>query len=206
VLTSPMDASLKWCSSTPPLWHTKAVGGRPPHQNPKIGQRVSANLAECEPEMLNEVPVPLGQGLEEGNESTRQQAGQASGLARDIYWRGQTYMEHGRRSLPETQRHSRESTQAISRPVQEHPRTALVVMGAVGCALGWMLGHRVSTSTTKRQWHPGSNRRPSEPHHWHPSPCAARHARHLPADNEAASHTTTAIDYFTVAEVGPKPL
>jgi hypothetical protein len=26
VLTSPMDASLKWCS-TPPLWHTKAVGG-----------------------------------------------------------------------------------------------------------------------------------------------------------------------------------
>jgi hypothetical protein len=27
-----MDASLKWCS-TPPLWHTKAVGGRPPHQN-----------------------------------------------------------------------------------------------------------------------------------------------------------------------------
>src|SRR3954462_11104069 len=28
VLTLPMDASLEWCS-TPPLWHTKAVGGRP---------------------------------------------------------------------------------------------------------------------------------------------------------------------------------
>src|SRR3954468_11248120 len=28
VLTCPMDASLEWCS-TPPLWHTKAVGGRP---------------------------------------------------------------------------------------------------------------------------------------------------------------------------------
>ena len=25
-----MDACLKWCS-TPPLWHIKAVGGRPPH-------------------------------------------------------------------------------------------------------------------------------------------------------------------------------
>jgi EAL domain-containing protein (putative c-di-GMP-specific phosphodiesterase class I) len=24
-----MDASLKWCFSTPPLWHTKAVRGRP---------------------------------------------------------------------------------------------------------------------------------------------------------------------------------
>ena len=32
-----MDASLEWCS-TPPLWHTKAVGGRPPHQ----GQTVHA--------------------------------------------------------------------------------------------------------------------------------------------------------------------
>src|SRR3954453_20741979 len=29
VLTCPMDASLEWCS-TPPLWHTKAVGGRSP--------------------------------------------------------------------------------------------------------------------------------------------------------------------------------
>jgi formylmethanofuran dehydrogenase subunit E len=25
VLTSPIDASLKWCSSTPPLWHTKIL-------------------------------------------------------------------------------------------------------------------------------------------------------------------------------------
>ena len=31
VLTSSIDASLKWCS-TPPLWHSEAVGGRLPHQ------------------------------------------------------------------------------------------------------------------------------------------------------------------------------
>ncbi len=30
VLTSSTDASLRW-SSTPPLWHVDAVGGRPPH-------------------------------------------------------------------------------------------------------------------------------------------------------------------------------
>src|SRR5215207_694846 len=30
VLTSSMDASLRW-SSTPPPWHVDAVGGRPPH-------------------------------------------------------------------------------------------------------------------------------------------------------------------------------
>jgi hypothetical protein len=35
-----MDASLEWCS-TPPLWHTKAVGGRPPHQAPRAKVRLS---------------------------------------------------------------------------------------------------------------------------------------------------------------------
>ena len=53
--------------------------------------------AECEPEALNEVPVPPG----EGTGSTMQQAGQASGLARYIYRRGQTYMEQGRHYVPE---------------------------------------------------------------------------------------------------------
>src|SRR4051812_33626394 len=40
VLTCPMDASLEWCS-TPPLWHTKAVGGRPPHQAPLFERLIS---------------------------------------------------------------------------------------------------------------------------------------------------------------------
>src|SRR5829696_1528670 len=40
-----MDASLEWCS-TPPLWHTKAVGGRPPHQSlaPRIAE-IEADIA-----------------------------------------------------------------------------------------------------------------------------------------------------------------
>jgi hypothetical protein len=171
-------------ASDPPAWTTSAS---------------KSVAAECEPEALNEVPVPpregFGEGLGEQTGSTTQQAGQASGLARDIYRRGQTYMEQGRRYLPEAERFYREGTQAISRPVQEHPLTALIVIGALGCALGWMLGHRVSTSAATRQWHPGSNRRPGKPPPWHPSPRAVRHARHFPAANraEAASHTNNSF-------------
>jgi hypothetical protein len=167
-------------ASDPPAWTTSAS---------------KSVAAECEPEALNEVPVPPGERLEEGTGSATQQAGQASGLTRDIYRRGQTYMEQGRRYLPEAERFYREGTQAISRPVQEHPLTALVVIGALGCALGWILGHRVSTSAAMRQWHPGSNRRPSEPHPWHPSPRAAGPAKHFPAANgaEAASHTNNSF-------------
>jgi ElaB/YqjD/DUF883 family membrane-anchored ribosome-binding protein len=167
-------------ASDPPAWTTSAS---------------KSVAAECEPEALNAVPVPSGVGLGEETGSISQQASQASGIARDIYRRGQTYMEQGRRYLPEAERFYRERTQAISRPVQEHPLTALVVIGALGCALGWMLGHRLSTSAATRQWHPGSNRRPGEPHPWHPSPRAARHARHFPAANgaEAASHTNNSF-------------
>ena len=163
-------------ASDPPAWTTSAS---------------KSVAAECGPEALNAVPVPPG----EGTGSTMQQAGQASGLARDIYRRGQTSMGQGRRYVPEAERFYRECTQAISRSVQEHPLTALVVIGGLGCASGWMLGHRVSTSAATRQWHPGFNRRPSEPHPWHPSPRAARHAKHFHATNEAeaASHTNNSF-------------
>src|SRR3954464_3517335 len=39
-----MDASLEWCS-TPPLWHTKAVGGRPPGQSHMARREGYASLA-----------------------------------------------------------------------------------------------------------------------------------------------------------------
>ena len=135
-------------ASDPPAWTTSAS---------------KSVAAECEPEALNEIPVPPGEGLGEETGSISQQASQASGIARDIYRRGQTYMEQGRRYLPEAERFYREGTQAISRPVQEHPLTALVVIGALGCALGWILGHRISTSAAMRTSSPSCSSRPIQP-------------------------------------------
>ncbi|MFD0466038.1 hypothetical protein ACFQY9_35320 [Microvirga aerilata] len=167
-------------ASDPPAWTTSAS---------------KSVAAECEPEALNEIPVPPGEGLEERTGCTAQLAERASGLARDVYRRGQTYMEQGRRYLPDAERYYHEGTQAISKPVQGHPLAALAIIGALGCALGWMLGHRVSTTAAARQWHPDANRRPREPHHWHPAPRATRPARHFPTGNEAeaASHTNNSF-------------
>jgi hypothetical protein len=51
----------------------------------------------------------------------------------------------------------------------------------LGCAVGWLLGHRVASSGAKHQWHSGSNRRLGATQTWRPAPRAVRGARHLSA-------------------------
>jgi ElaB/YqjD/DUF883 family membrane-anchored ribosome-binding protein len=168
-------------ASDPPAWTTSAS---------------KSVAAECEPDALNEVPVPPGQGLEEQASSTlRATAGQAADAARDFYQRGRTYVEQGRRYVPEAERYYRQGTEAIGRPVQEHPVAALLVIGALGCALGWMLGRRTSGASPARLWHAGSNRRPRETQTWRPAPQSGSGDSHFRArDNvEAASHTNNSF-------------
>jgi len=168
-------------ASDPPAWTTSAS---------------KSVAAECEPDALNEIPAPPGQGIEGGSESTASQVSdQISGLAHDLYRRGQTYMEQGKRHLPEAGRYAQQGIEAVSRPVQEHPLATALVAGAIGCAVGWLLGRRTAASPPSRQWHPGSNQRPKEPQSWRPAPRAAGGASHFPARNEAeaASHTNNSF-------------
>jgi hypothetical protein len=168
-------------ASDPPAWTTSAS---------------KSVAAECEPDALNEVPTPPGQGLEgrSGN-TTPSRTDQAAGLARDLYRRSQTYLEEGTRYLPEATRYYRQGNETISRSVQEHPVATALAIGALGCALGWMLGRRTAGSTPTQQWHPGSNRRPTEPQHWRPAPRATSRPGHFPSSNEAeaASHTNNSF-------------
>jgi ElaB/YqjD/DUF883 family membrane-anchored ribosome-binding protein len=168
-------------ASDPPAWTTSAS---------------KSVAAECEPDALNEAPVPPGQGLEEQSSTTlRSTAGQAADTARDLYQRGRTYLERGRRYMPEAEHYYRQGAESISRPVQEHPVAALIAIGALGCALGWMLGRRTSGASPARFWHAGSNRRSRDAQPWRPAPRSAYgegrfHAR----DNvEAASHTNNSF-------------
>jgi ElaB/YqjD/DUF883 family membrane-anchored ribosome-binding protein len=168
-------------ASDPPAWTTSAS---------------KSVAAECEPDALNEVPVPPGQGIEEQSSSTLQAtAEQAADAARDLYHRSRSYLEQGRRYVPEAERYYRQGTEAIGRPVQEHPVAALVVIGALGCALGWMLGRRTSGASSARLWHAGSNRRPRDAQTWRPAPGSVSRDSHFSArDNvEAASHTNNSF-------------
>jgi ElaB/YqjD/DUF883 family membrane-anchored ribosome-binding protein len=169
-------------ASDPPAWTTSAS---------------KSVAAECEPDALNEVPVPPGQGLEEQSSTTlRAAAEQAADTARDLYQRSRTYLERGRRYVPEVERYYRQGTETIGRPVQEHPVAALLVIGALGCALGWMLGRRTSGGASPaRLWHAGSNRRPREAQAWQPAPRSSSIGSHFPVRDgvEAASHTNNSF-------------
>jgi ElaB/YqjD/DUF883 family membrane-anchored ribosome-binding protein len=168
-------------ASDPPAWTTSAS---------------KSVAAECEPDALNDVPVPPGQGVEEQSSSTLQSAaGQASDYARDIFQQGQMYVERGRRYMPEAERYYRQGVDAVGRPVQEHPVAALLVIGALGCALGWMLGRRTSGASPARLWHAGSNRRPRDAQTWRPAPRSAsgEHRFHARDGVEAASHTNNSF-------------
>jgi hypothetical protein len=162
-------------ASDPPAWTTSAS---------------KSVAAECEPDDLKEPPIPPGQGLRAGSRD-----GQSPGLADKLYQRGQTYLEQGRRYLPEAERYYRQGTEAVSRPVQEHPLATVLAAGALGCALGWLLGRRMTESAPARQWHPGSNRHSKEAQTWHPTPQTSRRAAHFAGrgDVEAASHTNNSF-------------
>ncbi|PVE24349.1 hypothetical protein DC522_10790 [Microvirga sp. KLBC 81] len=168
-------------ASDPPAWTTSGT---------------KSVAAECEPDALNEIPTPPGQGLEGKSPNTAQsKAEQATDLARDLYRRGQTYLEQGRRYLPEAERYYRQGADVVSRPVQEHPLATVLAVGALGCMLGWMLGRRMAGHAPARQWHPGSNQRSTEIETWRPTPNRVRRAGHFSARDEidAASHTNNSF-------------
>jgi hypothetical protein len=169
-------------ASDPPAWTTSAS---------------KSVAAECEPEALNEVPTPPGQGLKgrTGNNSVPSAVDQASGLAHGLYRRGQTYMEQGRLYLPEAERYDQQGTEAMSRPVQEHPLVAVLAVGALGCAIGWLLGRRAASSGTGLPWHSGSNQRLRGAQIWRPAPRPVRETRHFSGRDgiEAASYTNNSF-------------
>jgi ElaB/YqjD/DUF883 family membrane-anchored ribosome-binding protein len=165
-------------ASDPPAWTTSAS---------------KSVAAECEPDALNEAPIPPGQGLEgQSRGPARSGNDQSSGLAHDLYQRGQSYLEQGRRYMPEAERYYRQGTETMSRSVQEHPLATVLAVGALGCAVGWLLGRRTTVSgTTTRQWQPGSNRRPRETQNWRPAPRAVRGGGQFPAHDEAEAASQT---------------
>jgi ElaB/YqjD/DUF883 family membrane-anchored ribosome-binding protein len=167
-------------ASDPPAWTTSAS---------------KSVAAECEPDDLNEAPIPPGQGLEGQTGGTARSEGQSSGLAHDLYQRGQSYLEQGRRYMPEAERYYRQGTETMSRSVQEHPLATVLAVGALGCAVGWLLGRRATDSGTTRPWQSGSNQRPRETQNWRPAPRAVRGEGPFPARSgaEAASHTNNSF-------------
>jgi ElaB/YqjD/DUF883 family membrane-anchored ribosome-binding protein len=66
-------------------------------------------------------------------------ADQASGAARDMYSRGEHYAGQAREQYPEAERYIREGQRAVTERVAGNPLLALLMAGAIGYALAWMI-------------------------------------------------------------------
>jgi hypothetical protein len=71
----------------------------------------------------------------------RNVAESASELAQDTYARSARYVRDGLDRYPEAGRSISEGAQAVSRPVEQYPLTALLIAGAVGYAVGYLLAY-----------------------------------------------------------------
>jgi ElaB/YqjD/DUF883 family membrane-anchored ribosome-binding protein len=119
-------------ASDPPAWTT-------------TGNKSVA--ARCEPDDDTQAPTEGGQRvLGQAEEMVRHVADQASTFARNTYKRGEHYVQEGRRRLPETERYYREVRSAIVHPVETHPVSALIIAGAIGYGLAWLIHGRMSSN------------------------------------------------------------
>ena len=88
--------------------------------------------------------APAGGATPEGSvgqaaETVRNVADSASELAQDTYERGARYVRDGLSRYPEAGRYISDGTRAVSRPVEQHPLTAILVAGAVGYLLAYLI-------------------------------------------------------------------
>jgi ElaB/YqjD/DUF883 family membrane-anchored ribosome-binding protein len=139
-------------ASDPPAWTTS--GAR------SVAARHSS-------EALHEALKPLDQGLDMRIETSAQHiADAATNVARNLYQRGEAYVPESWRKGAAAIRSDRYNLDVVRHGIEEHPVAAIAVAGAVGCALGWLLGSR--SVPAKRQWRPVYNARPApaRTRHW----------------------------------------
>ena len=77
--------------------------------------------------------------LDQVREALHDVADQASGAVSDAYKRGEHYARQAREQYPEAERYIREGQRAVTHRVAESPLLSLVVAGAIGYALAWMI-------------------------------------------------------------------
>ncbi len=77
--------------------------------------------------------------LDQVREALHDVAEQASGAARDMYSRGEYYARQAREQYPEAERYIREGQRAMTQRVAGNPLLALLMAGATGYALAWMI-------------------------------------------------------------------
>ncbi len=126
-------------ASDPPAWTT--TGSK------SVAAKLDADDAAAPVE-----PIPDQRQQSAG--AVRRVLKQASGLAQGAYRHSGEYVEEVRHRFSDAERYSRQSAQAVARPVQQYPLLALLTAAAVGYGLAWLIHSRTAqlgATKTSRQ-------------------------------------------------------
>jgi ElaB/YqjD/DUF883 family membrane-anchored ribosome-binding protein len=96
---------------------------------------------------MPEGSIPSGQDGAEGipqqlRQTAQRVAEQVTETARDIHARGRDTIRDARHRYPDAERYYRDGTQMVRRQVTERPWLSLLVAGAVGYGIAWLIHHR----------------------------------------------------------------
>ena len=123
-----------------------------------------------EPDRANQEAQPgqdsAEQVLDQVREALHDVTEQASGRARELYNRGERYVQQAGERYPEAERYIRAGERAVTQRVTENPLLALFMAGVAGYALAWLIhsqkGDRKSDvpdySRTRRRYAPHRDR------------------------------------------------
>jgi hypothetical protein len=108
--------------------------GPEPYQADQEASFSSADDHESQAEQGSTEPV-----LDQVREALHDVVDQASGAVHDLYNRGGHYARQAREQYPEAERYIREGQRAVTQRVAGNPLLALLMAGAIGYALAWMI-------------------------------------------------------------------
>ncbi|MBM6578927.1 hypothetical protein ILT44_01935 [Microvirga sp. BT689] len=112
-----------------PVSVTVTKGPAPEREaRPAAGDRQSGQPQASTEHILNQV-----------RDALHEVSDQASGVARDVYDRGEQYARQARERYPEAERYFRQGQRAVTQQVTGNPLLALFMAAAAGYALAWLI-------------------------------------------------------------------
>jgi ElaB/YqjD/DUF883 family membrane-anchored ribosome-binding protein len=108
--------------------------GPEPH---RPDQEASSSSADDQPSRAEQGST--AHVLDQVREALNDVAGSATEAAGNVYSRGERYAQQAREQYPEAERYVREGQRAVTERVAGNPLLALLMAGAIGYALAWMI-------------------------------------------------------------------
>jgi ElaB/YqjD/DUF883 family membrane-anchored ribosome-binding protein len=108
--------------------------GPEPDRPEKEAHSLAADNQQGEPEQGSTEQV-----LDQVREALNDVAGSAAEAAGNVYKRGEQYARQTREQYPQAERYVREGQRAVSHRMAENPLLSLLVAGAIGYVLAWII-------------------------------------------------------------------